>query len=148
MNRPIAAALLLLAACQPAASRTPEGPVSSGMPVPPGAPFAPTPDCPILGSSTWAAWVDAMPGPGSHPTLVVTGKVEVPTGGYQLALRLDNAAEHVVRLEATPPSGPATQAIITHDVHGNWSVESPVDAVTIRCGRQVIGVITEIATAL
>ena len=146
------AVLLLLTACQPAAP-APDAPVSSAMPVPPIAPFAPTRDCPILGSSDWAVLIDGMPGPNKQPMMRVSGNVQVPTGGYKLALRLDRIAESypvqiTVMLDVARPAGSATQAIVTHDVTGEFPVRSPVGSVTIRCGRQVIGVITEIVTAL
>ncbi len=148
----LAAAMLTLTACQPVAS-APDTSVSSDMPVPPPAPFAPTRDCPILDSSDWAVLIDDMPGINKQPTMMVSGKVRVPTGGYKLALRLDRIAESypvqiTVMLDVTRPKGPATQAIVTHDVHGEFPVPPPVGAITIRCGRQVIGVITEIVTAL
>jgi len=114
---------------------------------------APAADCPIIGSSDWTAWVDAMPGPNSHPKLVVTGKVQVPTGGYRLALHLGPVAESypvqvTVILDVVRPTGPASQAIVTHDVNGSWPVASPIGSITIRCGRQMIGRIDEIVTAL
>jgi hypothetical protein len=110
-------------------------------------------DCPIISSSDWAAWIDAMPGPGSHPKLMVTGKVQVPTGGYRLALRLRPVAEsHPVQvaiiLDVVPPTGPATQAIVTHDVDGSWPVALPIGSITIHCGREAIGRIDETVTAL
>jgi hypothetical protein len=129
------AGLMALSSCQTAAA---------------GAPAA---DCPIIGSSDWAARVDAMPGPGSHPKLIVTGKVQVPTGGYRLALRLGPVAESypvqvTIILDAVRPAGPAAQAIVTHDVNGSWPVAPPIGSMTIRCGRQVIGRVDEIVTAL
>lgn len=36
------------------------------------------PLCPPSGG--WHAWIDAMPGPGSNLTLLVSGEVDVPTG--------------------------------------------------------------------
>lgn len=35
-------------------------------------------DCPP--SRNWSAWVNAMPGPGAVPTLIVTGEVLLPNG--------------------------------------------------------------------
>ena len=150
---PAATMLAMLAACQPASPVAPDTPVSSDMPVRPEAPFAPTPDCPILGSSDWAAWVDDMPGPNKQPMLMVSGKVRVPTGGYELALRLDRIAESypvqvTVMLVVVRPAGPATQAIVTHDLNGTFPVPPPVGSVTIRCGGQAIARITDIATAV
>lgn len=150
MTRTISIMLLALAACQPAASDTS---VSSDDPVPARVPFAPAPGCPIVDSSEWAAWVDAMPGPNSRPRLMISGKVRVPTGGYRAAFTNMRVAESYpvqifLDLDVTPPSGPATQAITTIDVRGEWPIAPPVGSVTIRCGRQVIGRIDEIVTAL
>lgn len=150
MMRFMTFALLALAACQPNANDTP---VSSDDPVIAPAPFAPARDCPIVDSSEWAAWIDAMPGPGKQARLMVSGKVRVPTGGYRAHFADMRVAESYpvqifLDLAVTPPSGPATQAITTIDVRGEWPVAPPVGSITIRCGRQVIGRIDEIVTAL
>ena len=140
MTKLIAAvALPLLAAC------------SAVAPPPAGTP--PPTSCPILGSSDWAAWINAMPGPGARPTLIVTGKVTVPTGGYRPVLLLEHVAESypvqvTARLHPNPPAGPATQAVVTHDVRGQWStVETPVGSLTVRCGGQVLARISPVETA-
>lgn len=117
--------------------------------VPPGA----TPSaCPIVSSSDWAAWVNAMPGPNAQPELIVTGKVTVPTGGYQPALQLEQVAESYpvqvfTRFRPNPPSGPATQAVVTHEVRGEWPMSPPVGSVTVRCGDQVLARIAPVETA-
>lgn len=46
--------------------------------VPP--PLTPVPICPSA-SRNWVAFINAMPGPGARPALIVTGEVEVPRGG-------------------------------------------------------------------
>lgn len=139
------AALLLLAACGPV---MPE-PAPNPAPVSAGR----ARDCPIIGSSDWAAWINAMPGPpGSRPTLIVTGKVTVPTGGYRLALRLDPAVmesyppQYSVWLDAVPPDGAATQALVTHEVRGQWPATPPVGAVHIRCGGSALTTIGTVET--
>jgi hypothetical protein len=70
--------------------------------------------CPVA-SSDWNAWVNAMPGPGSSPKLIITGQVTAPTGGYSFGWSDFRVAESYpvqvfVNLTATPPAGPATQA--------------------------------------
>jgi len=150
MNRAIAAAFLMLTGCQTAAADTP---VSSDDPIRVDELFKATADCPIIDSGDWTAWVDDMPGPSKQPMMMVSGKVRVPTGGYRLALRLDAIAESypvqvTVVLDAFRPTSPATQAIVNHDLNGEFPVPPPVGSVTIRCGRQVIGRINEIVTAL
>lgn len=132
----------------------PDRPVSSDdpLPVPPPEPDGPTSDCPIVKSSDWGAHVDAMPGPNDNPRLIVSGKVTVPTGGYKLALRMGQVAESypvqvTVYLDATPPSGPATQALETREVRGSWRSEERVGSLTIRCGGRVLARLANIETA-
>lgn len=109
--------------------------------------------CPIIGSSDWAAWISAMPGPNAQPKLIVTGKVTVPTGGYRPTLELGAVAESypvqvTAILHPNPPSGPASQAVVTHDVRGEWPMQPPVGAVTVRCGQQVLVRISPVETAV
>ena len=126
---------LLLASCAP---------VDAG----PGGPTA----CGIAGSSGWAAWVNAMPGPNMRPTLTVTGKVTVPTGGYRFAWRDLRVMESypvqvAAELEAIPPAGPATQAAVTHEIRGEWPIDPPVGSLTVRCGDRVLARISPVETA-
>ncbi len=109
-------------------------------------------DCPIISSSDWSAWVDAMPGPDARPKLIVTGKVTVPTGGYGFVWRDMRVMESypvqvAVDLEAVPPAGGATQAVVTHDVRGEWPMSPPVGSVTVRCRNQVLARISPVETA-
>ena len=109
-------------------------------------------ECGIIGSSDWAAWVNAMPGPNAQPKLIVTGKVTVPTGGYRFAWRDMRVMESypvqvAVELDAIPPAGPATQAVVTHDVRGEWAMSPPVGSLTIRCGDMVLVRISPVETA-
>ena len=114
-------------------------------------PAASPADCPVTGSSDWAAWVNAMPGPDSKPTLIVTGKVTVPSGGYSFEWNDVRVAESYpvqvsVTLKPIPPSGPATQAVTIENVRGSWPMSDPVGAVTIRCGSQVLTRISPVET--
>lgn len=109
-------------------------------------------DCPIAGSSDWAAWINAMPGPGARPTLIVTGNVTVPTGGYRIEWGDFRVAESYPvqifgELRAIPPSGGATQVVTTHDVRGEWPVDPPVGSVTVSCGERVLARIAPVETA-
>lgn len=113
---------------------------------------APAATCPISGSSDWAAWVNAMPGPNMQPTLIVTGRLTAPTGGYDPQLRLEQVAEShpvqaFVRLHPNPPSGPATQAVTSYEVRGEWPMSPPVGSVTIRCGDELLARISPVETA-
>lgn len=112
----------------------------------------PRAECRIIGSSGWAAWVDAMPGPAARPRLIVTGKVTVPTGGYRFEWGDSRIAESYpvqvfTELRAIPPDGEATQAVTTHDVRGEWPMDQPVGAVTIGCGNQLLARISPVETA-
>ena len=109
-------------------------------------------DCDIIGSSGWAAWVNAMPGPNARPTLIVTGKVTVPTGGYRFAWRDMRVMESypvqvAVELDAIPPAGGATEALVTHDVRGEWPISPPVGSLMVRCGAMVLARIAPVETA-
>jgi hypothetical protein len=142
----------------PALSEPPAGPdtpVSSSdgpSPTPDPAAQRPSGDCPVGGSSDWAAWINAMPGPNVRPKLIVTGKVTVPTGGYRIDWADMRIAESYpvqifADLRVVPPSGPATQAVMTHEVRGEWPVDPPVGAFTVRCGSRVLARISPVETA-
>jgi hypothetical protein len=130
----ITAAALLLGACQ----AVPQQPALA--------------QCPIIGSSDWAAWVNAMPGPGARPTLIVNGKVTVPTGGYRVEWADFRVAESYPvqifgELRVIPPGGYATQVVTTHDVRGEWPMDQPVGSVTIRCGNRLLARVGPVETA-
>jgi hypothetical protein len=117
----------------------------------PAEPTGPAGACPIAGSRDWRAWVNAMPGP-DRPRLIVIGEVTVPTGGWQLSLELgatreiDPPVQEVV-LRAVPPSGAATQAIVTREVRGDFLALPRYGAVVVRCGSEVIAEISPVETA-
>ena len=124
----------------------------AAVPPPPSQGPAGSMECGIIGSSDWAAWVNAMPGPNARPTLIVTGKVTVPTGGYRFEWRDMRVMESypvqiVAELQAVPPPGSATQAVETHDIRGEWPIDPPVGALTIRCGDMVLVRISPVETA-
>ena len=108
--------------------------------------------CPIIGSSDWAAWVNAMPGLGARPTLIVTGKVTVPTGGYRVEWADFRVAESYPvqvfgELRVIPPRDGATQVVTTHEVRGEWPMDQPVGSVTIRCGNRLLARVSPVETA-
>ena len=93
-----------------------------------------------------------MPGPGARQTLIVTGKVMVPTGGYRIEWGDFRVAEsYPVQifgdLRVIPPSGGATQVVTTHDVRGEWPMDPPVGSVTVSCGERVLARISPVETA-
>ncbi len=147
-----ATAMLTLAACTPG----PDAPYAPGSPPPSYQPRSvyppPKAGCPIAGSSDWAAWVNAMPGPNARPTLIVTGKVTVPSGGYRFAwgdfrVMETYPVQVVAEFEVIPPTEGATQAIVTHDVRGQWPISPPVGSLAVRCGGQTLAVISPVETA-
>lgn len=146
----VTTAMLILASCGPAAyAPYPPPPLADQ----PRSAFPPrAADCPIIGSSDWAAWINAMPGPNARPTLIVTGKVTVPTGGYRFAWSDMRVMESYpvqisVDLDAIEPSGGATEALVTHEVRGQWPMSPPVGSVTVRCGGQTLAAISPVETA-
>lgn len=108
--------------------------------------------CPVVASSDWQAWVNAMPGPNAQPTLIATGRVTVPTGGYTFRWGSPRVMESYpvqvsVPLIAVPPSGAATQAVQTHEVRGEWPMSPPVGSLTITCGDRILGRVSPVPTA-
>ncbi len=129
----------------------PVEPYPPGDPYGPGAypPGGPVNACPITSSRDWRASVTA-PGPGMRPMLVVAGTVVAPTGGYRmefvpnLTILKSYPAQAVARLLPIPPQGPATQALVTHDVRWQWPLTGPVGSVAIRCGTQTLAQIVPV----
>ena len=106
--------------------------------------------CPASASSGWSAWIEAKP--GSRPKLIATGKVETPTGGYRIQWADMRVLESypvqiVADLDITPPSGAATQAVVTHAVRGEWPIDPPVGSFTVRCGDKILASIAPVASA-
>jgi hypothetical protein len=125
----------------------------AGDPMPPAPPARlPSSDCPIIESSGWAAWVNAMPGPGSRPTLIVTGRITVPTGGYAPMLETGPVQEihppvQIMILHPNPPRGGATQAIVTHEVRAEAPALDVYGSVVVRCGSITLADIKNIERA-
>jgi hypothetical protein len=129
----IAAAALGLASCE-----TTSSPVSG--------------ICPAVSSSDWQAWVNAMPGPNARPRLIATGRVTMPTGGYRyrwgdLRVMESYPVQISVQLIPIPPSGPATQALESQEVRGEWPMSPPVGSLTITCGDKILGRVAPVQTA-
>lgn len=113
---------------------------------------APLPACPVIAASDFTAFVNAMPGPDARPTLIVTGTVTAPTGGYTFTWRDFRVMESypvqvAVELVPIPPSGGATQAVVTHEVRGQWPISPPVGSVTVTCGNRSLARISPVETA-
>lgn len=157
-----AASMLVLAGCQywpwkgdTASTAVPveaeeAAETSTEVVTPEAAPVEETETCAVLESRDWSAWVNRMPGPGAVPTLHVTGKVDVRSGGYSFEWQegpLDRSATPALRLKLVPkaPDGMATMAITTEDV----KFEKPLSGITysrviVGCGSITLGEISEI----
>ena len=117
----------------------------------PGRP-APGP-CPIAGSRDWTAHINAMPGPNAQAKLIVSGTVQAPTGGHSFAfepylqIRESYPAQAFATLVVTQPTGPATQAVTTHDLRWEWPVTQEIGSIEIRCGNQTLATISPLQRA-
>lgn len=136
--------LAALTACQPIDEPQPANPE----PLP-----APSASCPVIESSEWAAWVNAMPGPGSTKQLIATGKVILPTPGYTLTLTAgmaDHSATPVQQLilTATPPLGMVTQVLTTQPVrYQGPAISMQYRAIRIMCSSQMLSEISDVPVA-
>lgn len=135
----------LLAAC--AAAAPPSDPGQ-------GAGSRPTADCIVSGSRDWQAWINAMPGPNDGPTLIVTGTVDTPTGGYQMVLapKLEqnpaDASQVVATIVGKGAGEIATQAVTAHQVRGDFPLgQRQVRSVAIRCGNTTLAEIAPLEKA-
>ncbi len=137
-------ALAAVAACQP----IDEPPPANAEP-PPG----PSASCPVIESRDWAAWVNAMPGPGATKELIATGQIVLPTPGYTVTLTAgmaDRSATPVQQLilSATPPSGMVPQVLTTLPVrYQGPAISMNYKAVRIMCGGQMLSEITDVIVA-
>ena len=109
--------------------------------------------CPILTSSGWTAWVNALPSTGgTGPTLMVVGKVTVPTGGWRFEWTDARVMESypvqvAMDLQAIAPAGGAIQAVMTQEVRFSMPLQPPVGSVTVRCGDRVLARIAPVEIA-
>jgi hypothetical protein len=103
--------------------------------------------CKAIATRDWSAQVvDGKPAkfPFSQKAmLVVSGTVEVPTGGYSLSIapgslvRLEPPVQQVI-LRTVSPDGMATQAITEQRVTGSVPYDKAAKSVSIRCGDGTI----------
>ena len=133
---PIAAACLMLASCQTA----------------PAPPRTMSQSCLATDSRDWQAWVNAMPGPNARPRLIVTGKYTAPSGGYtyrwgDLRVMESYPVQVSVQLIPIPPSGYASDALVEHEVRGEWLASPPIGSLTVTCGDMVLGRVSPVETA-
>ena len=128
-------------------------PYPPGGQYPPAAPYAaPVEACPIESSRNWRAWVTTERGPPARSLLNVTGTVVAPTGGYriefvpELEVVRSFPVQMVARLLPIPPDGPATQALVAHDVRWQWPLAGPVGTVAVRCGDRTLANISAVGS--
>ena len=103
--------------------------------------------CRALATRDWSAHVVAgKPAAlvfAEEALLVVSGTVQVPTGGFTLSiapgslLRLAPPVQQVI-LRTNPPEGMATQAITEQRVTGSVPFDGRAKSVSIRCGDATI----------
>jgi hypothetical protein len=109
--------------------------------------------CAVLESSDWAAWINKMPGVNPEPSVHVTGKVTMRTGGFTFEWQegpMDRSAIPALRLKLVPvaPDGMATMAITTEEVNYTApALSSGYSRVIVGCGDTVLAEITEITDA-
>lgn len=109
--------------------------------------------CAVIESSDWAAWINAMPGPGATRTLHVTGRITLPTPGYAVTVRegpADRSAVPVQQLilELTPPSGMVSQVLFTQEVaYQGPAIAQQYRAVRVMCAGAQLAEITDIQIA-
>jgi hypothetical protein len=113
----------------------------------------PIASCPVIESRDWAAWVNAMPGPGATKQLIATGQVTMPTPGYTIALTAgmaDRSATPTQQLilTATPPTNPVAQVLTTQPVrYQGPAISMNYRAIRIMCGGQMLSEIDDVPVA-
>jgi hypothetical protein len=112
-------------------------------------------DCPVIDSADWRAVVGPVDG-GEGPHLIVTGRVTLPTPGWEVALTpgmADRSAMPVQRviLGATPPDGMAAQVLTDYDlrletpsISAAPAGQPPYRGVLVMCGGMVLVELTEV----
>jgi hypothetical protein len=112
--------------------------------------------CHAVGSSGWTARVDYVPDhhnrPVFKPTLIVSGRVTLPSDGYAVSLdrgpvqKLDAPVQQIlVRTEA--PGGTAAPARTEVAVSAAFPALKRYGAVTIRCGDGTLAIIKPVPRA-
>ncbi|MCC5970076.1 MAG: hypothetical protein JJU15_09005 [Pararhodobacter sp.] len=125
-------------------------------------------ECPVLDSSDWHAWINAMPGviddgmddaevPGL--SLIVTGTVTLPTPGYDATLEpgiTDRSARpvQIVNLTATAPEGTVSQVLTPYELRLEMPALDLIDGntaaysgVRIVCGGHEVAFIDTVEVA-
>ena len=103
--------------------------------------------CKASATRDWTAQVDVEKNPNIFEpdvsTVLVSGTVTVPTGGYSVAIeegplvQLEPPVQQVI-LRTEAPDGMATQAIVEQQVSGRVPFDRRARSVAIRCGDATI----------
>lgn len=135
----IVASSIALSACAPYADEPGTAPPAS--------------DCPVYESRDWQAWINAMPGPNSNPTLHIRGEVDMPTPGWSVEL-VEGPADRMqppglrFRLETERPGGITTQVITPTEVrYAEPTPYSQIREIIIICGDRTLVTIEDVPTA-
>ena len=144
----IATTAVLVFGCTEAAEETPLTPAEG-----PSANKLAATQCAVIESSNWLAWVDAMPGPDTRPTLHVTGDIVLPTPGYTISWRLgaldrmQPPGQRLV-LETMRPEGMVAQVITPVAVaYAGESAITDYREVIVSCGDKVLATISDVTVA-
>jgi hypothetical protein len=106
--------------------------------------------CHAIASSGWTARVDYIPDhhnrPVFKPTLIVSGRVTVPSDGYAVSLDLGPVQKvagpiQQILVRTEPPPSAETPAPTIVAVHGAFPALKRYDEVTIRCGDGTLAII-------
>jgi hypothetical protein len=115
--------------------------------------MAPAPNlCRAAANGDWSAHVNAMPGPGARPTLIVTGTIGVKPAA-RTRLRLSPAVmesdppQYAVVLDISLPRRPTIDMLERREVRGSWPVSGRVGAVHIRCGGRIVASVRDVVVA-
>jgi hypothetical protein len=114
-------------------------------------------DCPVIDSAEWRAVVGPVSG-ATGPHLIVTGRVTLPTPGWQVDLAegiADRSAMPVQRviLTATPPDGMVAQVLTDYDLRLETPALAgavgmpPYRGVLVMCGGMVLVDLPEVGLA-
>lgn len=137
--------LVFIAACE----NTAQDPVPAPQPDTPT-----TASCPIHSPKDVQMWINAMPGPGATPTLIVNFKVTAATPGYNFDLKVLEVSEsippqYVFDLAVTPPQGVVMQVETETDVRieiANFDY-AEIASATVKCGDSTLFTVDVVETA-
>lgn len=107
--------------------------------------------CPVIDSTDWRAEVGPVEG-AEGPHLIVTGRVTLPTPGWDVTLRAgmaDRSAMPVQQVILTASAGPGmvAQVLTDYDLRLEVPALASYRGVLILCGGEVLAELTEVGQA-